>query len=150
MLQSAEQFGNRMIELLPQMIRGFAERESNYLSRGKITLPQLWVLEHLSRREVCPMNELARFLRASRPAATGMADRMIVQGLITRQDDPKDRRVVRIRLTAKGHRILKTIWDQKRRMLVEVFGRISPQRREQYLMTLGQVVQILNTPRKLR
>ena len=147
MTTSVDRFGNRMIELLPQMIRGFAERESNYLSRGKITLPQLWVLEHLSRREACPMNELARFLRVSRPAVTGMADRMIAQGLISRQDDPHDRRIVRVRLTAKGHQILKTIWDQKRRMLVDVFGKISPSRREQYLAILEQVVQILNSPR---
>lgn len=142
-----DRFGDRMIELLPQMIRGFAQRETNALARGKITLPQLWVLEHLSRREGCPMNELARLLRVSRPAVTGMADRMIAQGLISRQDDPKDRRIVRVRLTGKGHRILRTIWDQKRRMLVDVFGRIAPGRREQYLGTLEQVVQILNSPR---
>ena len=141
-----DRFGDRMIELLPQMIRGFAERESNHLSRGKITLPQLWVMEYLSRREKIPMNELARFLRVSRPAVTGMADRMIAQRLISRQADPQDRRVVRMRLTAKGHQILKNIWDQKRQMLVEVFGKISPSRREQYLHTLEQVVQILNLP----
>lgn len=89
------------------------------------------------------MNELARFLRVSRPAVTGMADRMIAQGLISRQHDPKDRRIVRVRLTAKGHQILKTIWDQKRRMLVDVFGKIAVVRREQYLGTLEEVVRIL-------
>ena len=42
-----DRFGQRMIALLPRMLRGFARRESNYLSRGKITLPQLGVLEYL-------------------------------------------------------------------------------------------------------
>ena len=138
-----ERFGQRMITLLPQMIRGFARRESNYLSRGKITLPQLWVLEHLSRQTDCPMNELAGFLRISRPAATGLIDRLIVQGLVSRKGDPRDRRIVRVNLTAKGRRILANIWEQKRRMLIDVFGQISPQDRAQYLATLERVVQIL-------
>ncbi len=141
-----ERFGQRMIALLPRMIRGFARRESNYLSRGKITLPQLWVLEHLSRTADCPMNGLARFLGVSRPAATGLVDRLIAQGLVRRSRDPRDRRVVRVELTAKGRAILAAIWEQKRRMLVDVFGRISPADRTQYLATLERVVQILLEP----
>lgn len=141
---SAEQFADRMVELLPRMIRGFARRESNYLSRGKITLPQLWVMEHLSRRRDCPMGELARFLGISRPAATGLADRLIAQGLAARRGDPKDRRVVRVNLTPKGQRALSSIWDQKRRMIQQVFGQISPADRAHYLATLKRVVGILS------
>ena len=137
-------FGQRMIALLPQMLRGFARRESNYLSRGKITLPQLGVLEYLSTREERPMNELARHLGVTRPAATGLVDRLIAQGLVSRQGDRSDRRVVRVNLTPKGRRVLDNIWSQKRRMLQQVFGRISPAGRAQYLATLERVVEILS------
>lgn len=139
-----ERFGKRMVELLPQMIRGFARREHNYLSRGKITLPQLWTLEYLSREGLGPMNQVASFLSVSRPAATGLIDRLIVQGLVRRQADDQDRRVVRVGITAKGKRVLETIWEQKRRMLMEVFGQISPSDRAQYLTTLERVVRILS------
>ncbi|MBI3332984.1 MAG: MarR family transcriptional regulator [Candidatus Omnitrophica bacterium] len=141
---SAQRFGERMVELLPRMIRGFARRESNYLSRGKITLPQLWILEHLSRRGSCPMNELARFLGISRPAATGLVDRLIGQELVSRLSDPKDRRVVRVNLTPKGRRVQANIWEQKRKMLVEVFGKLSPKDRSHYLATLEKVVRLLS------
>lgn len=137
-------FGRRMIELLPRMIRGFARRESNYLSRGKITLPQLWVIEHLSRRRDCPMNELARHLGISRPAATGLVDRLIAQGLAGRRGDPEDRRVIRVNLTPKGRRILANIWEQKRRMITQVFGQIPAADRAHYLATLEKVVGILS------
>jgi len=143
-----KRFGQRMITLLPQLIRGFARRESNYLSRGKITLPQLWVMEHLTRRKDCPMNELAGFLRISRPSATGLVDRLIAQGLAAREGDRKDRRVVRVNLTPKGRKILTNIWEQKRRMLVEVFGRISAQDRARYLEILEQVVEVLSQEQK--
>ena len=138
-----DRFGRRMIELLPQLVRGFARYEHNYLSRGEITLPQLWAMEYLARQGGCAMHELARFLRISRSAATGMIDRLIAQGLARREDDPEDRRIVRVHLMPKGNRILTTIWEQKRRMIVEVFGRISPSNRAQYLATVEQVVKIL-------
>ena len=138
-----ERFGQRMIALLPQMLRGFARRESNYLSRGKITIPQLGALEFLSARRESPMNELARHLGVTRPAATGLVDRLIIQGLVERQGDRSDRRVVRINLTSKGRRVLDNIWSQKRRMLQEIFGQLSPADRAQYLSTLEQVVKIL-------
>lgn len=136
-------FGQRMTALLPQMIRGFARRESNYLSKGKISIPQLGVLEHLSSRKEAPMHELASLLDVTRPAATGLVDRLIAQGLVTRRGDPKDRRVVRVSVTPKGRKVLDNIWTQKRRMLQEVFGQVSPSARAQYLATLEQVVKIL-------
>jgi len=137
-------FGQRMIALLPRMLRGFARRESNYLSRGKITLPQMGALEYLCARRESPMNELARHLGVTRPAATGLADRLIAQGLVSRQGDRSDRRVVRINLTPKGRRVLDNIWNQKRRMIQEVFGQLSPADRTQYLATLERVVEILS------
>lgn len=139
-----DRFGQRMIALLPQMLRGFARRESNYLSRGKITIPQLGALEYLSTRRESPMNELAKHLGVTRPAATGLVDRLIAQGLVSRQGDREDRRVVRVNLTPKGRRVLDNIWSQKRRMLQQVFGRISPADRAQYLGTLERVVEILD------
>jgi len=142
-----DRFGQRMIALLPQMLRGFARRESNYLSRGKITIPQLGAMEYLSTRRESPMNELARHLGVTRPAATGLADRLIAQGLVSRQGDRSDRRVVRVNLTPKGRRVLENIWSQKRRMLQQVFGRISPADRAQYLATLERVVGILSEER---
>jgi len=94
------------------------------------------------------MNELAGFLRISRPAATGLVDRLIAQGLVVREGDRRDRRIVRVNLTPKGRKILSNIWEQKRRMLVDVFGRISAQDRARYLAILERVVEVLSEEKK--
>ena len=135
-----EQFGSRMIELLPRLIRGLAQHEHNYLSRGEITLPQLWALEYLSRHGSSPMNHIAQFLKISKPAATGLIDRLIAQGLVRREGDKRDRRVVLVAITAKGRKIIANIWEQKRNTIVKVFGQISPSDRTQYITILEQVV----------
>ena len=138
-----EQFSRRLTELLPQLVRGFARHDHNHLTQGRITLPQLWAMEYLSRQGHAPMNEIARFLAISRPATTGLIERLIGQGLARRESDRRDRRIVRVTITAKGRRIVNNIWEQKRRTLTKVFRQISPGDRAQYLATLKQVVNIL-------
>jgi len=132
-----------MIELMPQCIRGFSHHEHNYLSRGKITMPQLWVLECLSRCEGRLMSEIADFLGVSRPAATGLVDRLIAQELVSRDDISDDRRTVKIRITPKGKKIVMNVWEQKRRTLVKVFSQLSPRDREEHIKILERVVEVL-------
>ena len=140
-----ERFGRRIVELMPQLIRGFARYEHNYLSRGQITLPQLWVLEHLARQDRgCPMHRIARFLSISRPSATALVNRLIAQRLVRRTADAADRRIVNVAITSKGRRAIENIWEQKRRMIMEVYGRITPSDRAQYLNTLERVAAIIS------
>lgn len=133
-----------MIVLLPQLMRGFARRESNPLSRGKITLPQLWALEYIADHPGCPTNELARFLKISRPAATGLTDRLVAQGWVRRVDDARDRRMIRLEITAKGRQLFQSVWNEKKKELMRVFGHLSAQERGRYIATLEKVVEILS------
>ena len=139
-----EPFGQRMIVLLPQLMRGFSRRESNYLSQGKMTLPQLWALEYLSDHPACPTNELARFLRISRPAVTGLTDRLVAQGWVRRLHDPHDRRMIRLEATRKGRLIFNSVWNEKKKQLMRVFEHLSAQERSRYIATLEKVAAILS------
>ncbi|MDD5594926.1 MAG: MarR family winged helix-turn-helix transcriptional regulator [Candidatus Omnitrophica bacterium] len=147
-----EEFASRVIELFPQIIRGFKQYENNYLTRGEITLPQFWLLNYLERNGKSKMNYLAKHLKISPPATTGLIDRLIHQGLVVRKDDLHDRRIVWIESTAKGKGIIENISKQKTQALIKVFGKISPKDREHYLNILEQVVKITaslpNTRRK--
>ncbi len=138
-----ELFSRRMVELIPQMIRGCFRQEHNSLTRGEITLPQLSVMECLARRQSLPMHEIAQQLDITRPAATGLINRLINQQLVAREHDMHDRRIVRVSITAKGRKMLSNIWNQKRRTLERVFAQITPAERAQYLKTLERVVDIL-------
>jgi MarR family 2-MHQ and catechol resistance regulon transcriptional repressor len=47
-------------------------------------------------------SDLGRLLTVHRSNITGLVDRMEVQGLVRREDDPGDRRVYRVALTVEG------------------------------------------------
>ena len=143
-----QRFAERMVEVIPVLMRGMSRHEHNSFTRGEITLPMLSAMECLTRSGACPMHEIARFLDISRPAATGLIKRLISQQLARREHDAKDRRIVRVTLTPKGRKTLADIWGQKKRTLINVFGQIAPAQRTQYLQTLEQVVSILSSQSK--
>ena len=129
-----------MLALYPRIARAIAHRENDYLARGMITLPQFWTLDYLNKTGVSTMTDLARYLKISRAAATGLVDRMLTQGFIMRKKTLGDRSVVRIAVTAKGRAIIENIHRQKHKSLERIFSKISSRDRAEYIRILEQVV----------
>ena len=146
----AKENAEKLIALLPQLLRGLLKREDNFLTQGKISFPQMLALECLSRAGVCRMSELAQTLSIQMASATGLADRLIKAGYIRRKPDARDRRVVRIALTPKGKNVVENIFQQKKRIMMNVFQRISPVDSRQYLNVLEKIVKILSEDPKVR
>jgi DNA-binding MarR family transcriptional regulator len=72
------------------------------------------VLQALSEVDAMTMGELADLLRVKPPTASKTVARLSAQGLVSRQAEPGDARVVRVRLTAEGAQRAASIarlWD---------------------------------------
>ena len=136
-----ELFAQKIMELMPRMLRGFAGRERHDLATGKITLPQFWALCHLSRQRRT-MKALAGLLAVTPAAGTGLIDRLICQGLVQRKPDAKDRRITWIELSPKGTKVIQRIERQKRKAIIDVFGKVSASDRRHYLAVMEKVAKI--------
>jgi len=60
-----------------------------------------------------PLSELGKQLDVTKGNITGLIDRMERDGLAKRKDDPRDRRVIRANITAKGKKVLRDIQPVK-------------------------------------
>lgn len=130
--------------LLPLIMREFSRRYANDISRGKITLPQFYVLDFLISHGHAKMNELARSLSVSTAATTGIVDRLERGGYVAREADSSDRRVIKVSLTGKGRRWMESAMRQRRLNLEEVFGRLSAHEQNDYLRLLKRVYGIVS------
>ena len=139
-----EAFADRAMELFSQLARGMVRHENNYLTKGAITLPQVWVLRYLTRQRECPMRELAEFMKMGLSSVTGMVDRLVKQGLANRRRTEKDRRLVFVDITAKGRKILKEILEQRRKTTLNLFESLSAEERSIYLCILEKLVKKLS------
>ena len=141
-------FAERIDDVMPAVMKGFAKMQTNELFKGKITLPQFFVLNHLDKHDESKMNELARVMDVTTAAVTGIVDRLVRCGYIERTYDPNDRRVINIRLTQKGSDMVKRIGRQRRAVTQEVFGKISKEERESYLAIMTHIRDVLTEEKK--
>jgi len=77
--------------------------------RADLTGPQLTVVKLLETIGDLSLSELSERIRAQNSTVTGIIDRMEREGLVTRERSREDRRVVYIKLTAKGRELAQEI-----------------------------------------
>lgn len=78
---------------------------------SNLTLPQFELLVELSRagENGRPFVALSRELLVTSGNLTGVVDRLEALGLVRRHRDTRDRRVVRVALTARGQRLTRSL-----------------------------------------
>jgi len=137
-------FADKMDQIMPEIMKGFIHRLHSDVFKGKVTLPQLLVLELLNRQGVAKMTDLAKYMKVTTAASTGIVQRLVLLGYVQREFDQKDRRIINIRLSAKGSQLLKQLTQQRRQLIIKTFGQISEDDRGEYLRILMQVKEVLN------
>jgi DNA-binding MarR family transcriptional regulator len=133
------EFADKVNELMPAIAREFMRQQPPAFHKMRLTLPQFVILDYLSREGESKMSDLARAMNVSTAAMTGLIDRLVRERYVLRHSDPKDRRIVNIALTEKGQKIIKYMVQQKRQMIINVFGRISEAERNQYIKILTHI-----------
>jgi DNA-binding MarR family transcriptional regulator len=97
---------------------------SERVLRLGISMAQLHILYTLQRNGEMPMSRLAEFLNVSLSNATGLIDRIEERGYVERTRVPEDRRIVKIRVTPDGLRMLGEIDALSEELLRSVLGRL--------------------------
>lgn len=140
---SLHEFADKLNEVIPVVAKEFARRQVDELYHGKITLPQFLILEFLLHKGESKMTDLATFMHVTTAAMTGIGDRLVRSGYLVRTYDSKDRRIVNVKMTAKGIDLVKKVAQQRRQMVLKIFDKISESDRQDYLRILMQIKDIL-------
>ena len=79
-----------------------------------LTMPQLKVVLLLFLNGPERMGTIASALGVSLATATGVVDRLVEKDMVTREGDPNDRRIVLIRLSDQGEKMITGLWQLAR------------------------------------
>lgn len=118
--------------------RLFAQHQSP-LFTSNLTMRQLKVVMLLSATGSASGQELAAGLGVGLGTVTGIVDRLIAQGLVSRHEDPHDRRVRRVRLTPAGAALVEDLNNAG----LEHLRRIMDHLDTETLRTLEQVMRAI-------
>ena len=108
-----------------------------------LTGPQIHVIVTLIAAgpdAAMPSMALAQRMGTSGPTMTGLIDRLERQGMVTRERDDDDRRLVRVRLTDAGRgafALLDTHFTDRVTAILDV---LAPDDRETFVRLLGTIV----------
>lgn len=119
----ARLYGRAVAAADPIRVRLWHQRE--------LTTSQLRVLLCLRTDGGLPAGELACLVGVSPPAMSGLVDRLVRQGLVRREDDEADRRVVRHFLTPEGHVLVGELERVGKAWIERVLRRLTPRELEQ-------------------
>ncbi|MEU8245729.1 MarR family transcriptional regulator [Nonomuraea sp. NPDC048916] len=102
----------RITETQRSLGRAFAQHQSP-LFASNLTMRQLKVIVILAINGSASGQELATGLGVGLGTVTGIVDRLVAQGLVSRHEDPHDRRVRRVELTDAGVKLIEEINDAR-------------------------------------
>ena len=104
----------RVIDIFEEVTRSGPYSVSREWFTMDLTMPQVRVLFLLLQEGALRMSGLASTLDVSMSSATGLVDRLVDKGLVSRWPDPEDRRSVLCALTDEGRELAQRLLAARR------------------------------------
>lgn len=111
-----------------------------------LSTTQLNTLMRLYHHGACPVSNIGDHLGITNAATSQMAQRLVEQGLLARSEDPTDRRVKQLTLTAEGRALINQGIEARRRWLEDLTLALPP---EQQANILTALVDLTDAARRL-
>jgi DNA-binding MarR family transcriptional regulator len=92
----------------------------------EMSTPQFKALLLISEEEGIRMRELARKMGGSFSNATALVDRLVERGLVERLAEPEDRRVVLVRVSEEGRRLIEKLVTSWRAISPSLLETLAP------------------------
>jgi DNA-binding MarR family transcriptional regulator len=108
---------------------------------NELSFPQTMLLIELHRSGASSMGELSQRLHITQGVTTRMVDRLVEKGLVERNRDKVDRRIVHVSPTKRGARLACEIESINREKMKELFLGVPERKRTELLGFLKDMEQ---------
>jgi DNA-binding MarR family transcriptional regulator len=90
-----------------------------------LTLAQLKSLFFITAKGKTNFKKLAEALGVTPPNVTGIIDRLVEQGLVTRTENPEDRRIMLLQVTGKGQELLNNLRERRNTQMSQILNNLN-------------------------
>ncbi len=136
---------DEVLVLLRQLVGKRQIRDPLANLHPDLTGPQIHVLVALGiAGDPLAMNELSQRCGASSPAMTGIIDRLETRGLVSRERDDADRRLVLIAMTTEGRTAYDLLQADAHVKVSGLLSCLSSDERCSFVHLIGRIVDVLS------
>lgn len=132
-------FYEEMARFMPVFLRAVAIRQEKILMGGDIAISHIVVIDVLSEKGTCTMGEIAKALNLTMSAATSIVDKMIEKGLVSRERDKSDRRVVRVSLVSGGKALAKKIYIFRKNVSKDLYSSLTIEEKNVHMVIMKKI-----------
>ena len=115
----------KIIDLERRLSRALSQYTPEPWLGLNLTVAQLKCLVVIASEGSTSSRKLAEALGVTPANVTGIVDRLVEQGLVSRRENPDDRRMLIIELTEKGDNLLRNLWERGMNCLSEALSLIA-------------------------
>jgi DNA-binding MarR family transcriptional regulator len=108
----------------------------------RASLPQLRVLTLMATHGSLTLGAVAGALGVHPSNATRMCDRLVAAGYVDRQDDPQDRRQLRLTLTGSGRELVDSVMSHRRTAVRRALAEMTDEDRVRLAESLGRFTSV--------
>lgn len=108
-----------------------------------VNMSQLKAMTAFSEDSLLSMGELCKMANIKMPSMTEVVDRFEKEGILERIRNNEDRRVVKVKMTAKGKKMHKEVLKRRADELTKIFGVLTTKDRTKLVDSLKNVSEIL-------
>jgi DNA-binding MarR family transcriptional regulator len=112
------------------------------LMQYDLTVAQYLSMDALQNKsDECSMSELAERIHQSSATMTGIVDRLVEKGWVTRRRSEEDRRAVFVALTPEGQNILDRVTSERHELILSTISKMSPPEVETFISLMRRYMQ---------
>jgi DNA-binding MarR family transcriptional regulator len=124
------------VDELTPILAGERSAFAHHCHQRQISMTHLILMMMIDKQGPLPMSRVAEILGSGLPTATGLVGRMEERGLVRREHDTRDRRVVLVTLTDAGGSELRSLQSARRQRMVAAITHLTEVERAQLLTSI--------------
>jgi DNA-binding MarR family transcriptional regulator len=122
--------------ILAHIIQDFMQ----FMHQTGLSRPQIHALLHIYHAGECQISEIGTLTDSSPAAASQLVERLVQQGLVQRTEDPRNRRIKKLRLTDRSLKLINQ-GVTSNHFLVELMSMLPAVQRETVHTAFGYLAQ---------
>ena len=134
-----DELNEQIIEALFKIARNLKGSMHGDFEHSHLTMLQCQALECVKKKKNAHMADIASHFATTMPTATALVDKLIAAKLVKRENDVKDRRIVKIFMTKLGDKFLHQVIKSKSEKMGKVLSYLSKQDKLELLRILSVI-----------
>jgi DNA-binding MarR family transcriptional regulator len=136
-----DEINDQILEAILKLTRDLKGSISESFEHSHLTMLQCQALECIKRKAGTHMGDIASHFATTMPTATALVDKLITAKLVKRENDLKDRRIIRISLTKPGEKLLVEVRKQSANKMKKLLSYLPKQDKLELLRILEILAQ---------